>query len=165
MVNRVTLVGNLGRDPEVRHLESGASVAKFSIATNESYKDKAGNWQDSTEWHDIILWRALADRAENQLRKGMTVYLEGKLTTRTWQDKDGNNRKTTEVVGNFFRILNKREGGGSGQINSGFPDQEMRDPMYNKDTRTDTPAAPATSAPASNDTPTVVDNANDDLPF
>ncbi|MBK8654467.1 MAG: single-stranded DNA-binding protein [Haliscomenobacter sp.] len=111
MVNRVILIGNLGKDPEVRRLESGAVVAKFSLATSESYKDKTGNWQEQTEWHDIVVWRALAERAEQSLKKGMTIYVEGRLTHRTWQDQDGNNRRTTEVQSNYFRILDRKQSG------------------------------------------------------
>lgn len=107
MVNRVILIGNLGKDPEVRRLEDGTVVAKFSVATSESYKDKSGEWQDKTEWHDVVVWRGLAERAESQLRKGYTAYIEGKLTHRTWQDKEGNNRRTTEVVANYFRVVSK----------------------------------------------------------
>lgn len=110
MINKVILIGNLGKDPEIRRLESGAVVAKFSIATSENYRDKDGNWQEQTEWHDIVVWRTLAERAEQSLKKGMTIYLEGKLTHRTWQDQDGKNRKTTEVVADYFRILDKKQG-------------------------------------------------------
>ena len=110
MVNKVILIGNLGRDPEVRRLESGSVVAKFSIATTENYRDKDGNWQEQTEWHDIVVWRNLAERAEQYLKKGMTIYLEGKLTHRTWQDQEGKNRKTTEVVADYFRILDRKQG-------------------------------------------------------
>lgn len=113
MVNRVILIGNLGKDPEIRRLENGAVVAKFTLATNESYRDKEGEWQTQTEWHDIIAWRQLAERAESSLKKGTTVYVEGKLTHRTWQDQDGNPRRTTEVVANYFRILSKRDDGTS----------------------------------------------------
>ena len=112
MVNRVILIGNLGRDPEVRRLENGAVVAKFSVATNENYKDKSGEWQSQTEWHDIVVWRSLAERAEQQLKKGAQIYLEGKLTHRSWQDQEGNNRKTTEVVANYNRKISRREGSG-----------------------------------------------------
>jgi len=115
MINKVTLVGNLGGDPELRRLESGAAVAKFSIATTENYKDRNGEWQSQTEWHDIVLWRNLAEKAESQLKKGMLIYLEGKLSTGKWEDKDGNSRKTTEVVGSYLRILNRREDEASGQ--------------------------------------------------
>lgn len=109
MVNKVTLIGNLGRDPEIRRLESGVAVAKFSIATSENYKDKSGEWQSQTEWHDVVVWRTMAERAERDLKKGSMVYLEGKLTHRKWEDKEGNTRKTTEVVGNYFRVLNRRD--------------------------------------------------------
>ena len=119
MVNRVILVGNVGGQPEIRHLENGTAVGKFSLATNESYKDKSGNWQTNTEWHDIVVWRSLAERAEKDVHKGTMMYLEGKLTHRKWQDKDGNNRYTTEVVANYFRVLNRREQNSNG--NGNFP--------------------------------------------
>lgn len=114
------MIGNLGKDPEIRHLESGTAVAKFPVATNENYRDKEGNWQTLTEWHDIVCWRQLAERAEAQLKKGSQVYIEGKLTHRTWQDQEGNNRRTTEVVANYFRALSRREGQGEGF----FPDEK-----------------------------------------
>lgn len=126
MVNRVILVGNLGKDPEIRTLENGAKVAKFSIATNENYRDKSGEWQQQTEWHDIVAWRALADRAESGLTKGAAIYLEGKLSTRTWQDQNGNNRRTTEVVASYFRIINRNASGSSGSSEGGgyFPNSD-----------------------------------------
>lgn len=157
MVNRVILIGNLGRDPEVRRLENGAVVAKFSVATNENYKDKSGEWQTQTEWHDVIVWRHLAERAESQLSKGAQVYLEGKLTHRTWQDKDGNNRKTTEVVASYFRALNKREGGDG---NSGyFPSSEDEMPH----STTTVTSGKSESAPAT--PPAATADGDDDLPF
>ncbi len=116
-VNKVILVGNLGKDPEVRHLESGASVANFPIATTESYKDKNGNRQDQTEWHNIVLWRGLADIAEKYLRKGSQVYIEGKLRSRSWEDKEGNTRYITEVVGDNMTML----GGGNRGESSAAP--------------------------------------------
>jgi single-strand DNA-binding protein len=109
MVNKVILIGNLGRDPEVKFLEGNVAVAKFSVATNESYKDKKGDWQTVTEWHDVVAWRSLAERAEKQLKKGSQVYVEGKLTHRKYQDKDGIDRYVTEVVANSFRILDRRD--------------------------------------------------------
>ena len=120
MVNKVTLIGNLGRDPEVRHFENGSMVAKFPVATNENYRDKSGEWQTVTEWHDIVAWRALAERAERSLKKGSLVYIEGKLTHRKYQDKDGIERYVTEVVANTFRLLEKRESG-SGYSEGRFP--------------------------------------------
>lgn len=108
MLNKVTLIGNLGKDPEIKTLESGVTRANFTLATNESYKDRNGNWQKSTEWHDIVMWRSMADRAK-VLRKGMLVYVEGKLTHRKWQDKEGKDHYSTEVAVDLLRILEKRE--------------------------------------------------------
>lgn len=107
-VNKVILIGNLGKDPEVRHLENGAAVANFPIATTESYKDKNGNRQDQTEWHNIVLWRGLAEIAEKYLRKGNQIYIEGKLRSRSWEDKEGNTRYITEVVGDNMTMLGGR---------------------------------------------------------
>lgn len=109
MINKVTLVGNLGRDPEVRRLDNGVVVAKFPVATNESYKDKSGEWQTQTEWHDVVVWRQLAERAERDLKKGKLVYIEGKLTHRKYTDQNNIDRYVTEVVGNMFRILERSE--------------------------------------------------------
>lgn len=109
MINRVTLVGNLGRDPELRKLDSGVSVATFSIATNENYKDKDGNWQTKTEWHNVVCWRNLADSVEARFKKGNLAFVEGKLTHRKYQDKDGNDKYMTEVVAYTVRLLEKRE--------------------------------------------------------
>ena len=91
MINRVTLIGNLGKDVEMRVLDSGVQVARVSIATNENYKDKSGTWQKITEWHDIVFWRGLAERAQS-LKKGMLVYVEGKLRHRKWTDNEGKER-------------------------------------------------------------------------
>lgn len=121
MVNKVTLIGNLGRDPEVRHFENGSMVGKFPVATNESYRDKSGEWQTITEWHDVVVWRGLAERAERMLKKGSLVYLEGKLTHRKYQDKNGIDRYITEVVASTFRVLDKKEGGSSGNYGTSFP--------------------------------------------
>ena len=105
-VNKVILVGNLGKDPEVRHLENGAAVANFSIATSETYKDrKTGEKVSQTEWHNIVAWRGLAEIAERYLKKGHKVYIEGKLKTRSWQDQDGNNRYSTEVITDNLTML------------------------------------------------------------
>ena len=108
MVNRVILIGNLGKDPEVRRLENGAVVAKFSVATSENYKDKSGEWQSDVQWHDVVCWRNVAERSEQSLKKGSQVYVEGKLMHRTWKDQDGNNRRTTEIVSNYFRMVSGR---------------------------------------------------------
>ena len=108
-VNKVILVGNLGKDPEIRHLEGGTAVAKFTLATSESYKDKSGQRVEQTEWHNIVVWRGLAEVAEKYLKKGMTIYVEGKLRTRAWDDKEGHKHYSTEIVGDTFTILSKKE--------------------------------------------------------
>ena len=113
-VNKIILLGHIGKDPEVRHLESGKAVANFSLATSETYKNKQGEKVTNTEWHNIVLWSPLAEIAERFLKKGGQVYIEGKLTTRSWDDKDGNKRYTTEVVGRELTLLGgKSEGSGS----------------------------------------------------
>lgn len=158
MVNRVILIGNLGADPEIRTLENGAMVAKLRLATNENYRDKSGEWQTQTEWHDIIAWRALAERAQSGLKKGDAVYVEGKLTHRTWQDQDGNNRYTTEVVANYFRVIQKREGGGGYTSSPGyFPSAE--------DEAAGTGAPVNQEKGTSNNASSVTEAADDDLPF
>lgn len=109
-VNKVILIGNLGRDPEVRYLESGLPVARFSIATSESYSDKnSGEKKEVTDWHNIVLWRGLAKVAESYLKKGMKVYVEGKLKTRTWQDENNQTRYSTEVVADQMTMLSRAE--------------------------------------------------------
>ncbi|HEX8517487.1 MAG TPA: single-stranded DNA-binding protein [Bacteroidia bacterium] len=108
-VNKVILVGNLGKDPEVRHLEGGASVANFTLATSEYYKDKSGSRIEQTEWHSIVVWRGLADVAEKYLKKGMTVYIEGKIRSRSWDDKEGVKHYKTEIVADALTILSKKE--------------------------------------------------------
>ncbi len=159
MVNKVTIIGHLGQDPEVRHLESGASIAKLRVATNENYKDKEGNWQDRTEWHTVIAWRYLAERAEKSMKKGSLVYIEGKLTTRKWQDSEGKDRWTTEVVANTLRSLDRREGGGGGGSYPPLPGADDDPYAGNKSNTTNTSdTAPQASTE-------VADAADDDLPF
>lgn len=121
MINKVTLIGNLGSDPEVRHLENGAIVARFSLATNESYKDKDGNWQTTTEWHNIVVWRELAERAEKQLKKGSMVYVEGKISYRKYTGQDGVERNITDIVSSVFRILDRKEGSGDNRFPASEP--------------------------------------------
>ncbi|MBK8151698.1 MAG: single-stranded DNA-binding protein [Saprospiraceae bacterium] len=140
MVNKVILIGNLGKDPEFRTLEGGASRANFSLATNESYKDKSGQWQKLTEWHDIVAWRNQADQAKN-LKKGMQVYIEGKLTHRKWTDKENKDHYITEIQVETMRILEKREnstyGGSSGNSSQGSAMEE--DPFTKSASEDDLP--------------------------
>ena len=122
-INKVILLGNLGKDPEVRHLEGGATVANFPLATSESYKDKSGNKVDQTEWQNIVLWRGQAEFAEKYLKKGNTILLEGKIRTRSWEDKDKNKRYTTEIVGDTVSIVStansRREEGAANAVQQG----------------------------------------------
>jgi len=106
-INKVILVGHLGKDPEVRHLEGGVSVASFPLATSETY-NKEGRKIEQTEWHNIVMWRGLADVASRYLQKGKLVYIEGKLRTRSFEDKEGNKKYTTEVVAENFTMLGRK---------------------------------------------------------
>jgi len=108
-INKVILIGNLGKDPEVKYLDSGIAVANFSLATTENYRNKDGEKVSQTEWHNIVLWRGLAEIAEKWLKKGSSVYIEGKIRTRRWEDKEGNTRYTTEVLGENMTMLGKRD--------------------------------------------------------
>jgi single-strand DNA-binding protein len=107
-VNKVILIGNLGKDPEVRYLDGGVAVANFPLATTEVHKNRAGEKVESTEWHNVVLWRGLAEVAEKLLKKGMQVYIEGRLRTRSWEDKDGSKKRATEVVGENLTILSRK---------------------------------------------------------
>ncbi|MBG37653.1 MAG: single-stranded DNA-binding protein, partial [Flavobacteriales bacterium] len=104
---KVILIGNLGKDPEVRYLDNGVAVANISLATSESYKNKEGERITQTEWHDVVLWRGLAEVAEKFLKKGSSVYIEGKLRTNKWVDKDENSRYKTEVLADKLTMLGK----------------------------------------------------------
>ncbi len=153
-VNKVILVGNLGKDPEVRHLENGTPVCSFSLATSETYKDRnTGERKTNTEWHNIVLWRGLAEVAEKYLHKGDQVYIEGKLVTRSWE-KDGVTRYSTEIVGNNMTMLGGRNQGGEAGSQGG-------------NYASSAPSQPQTAAQPAN--PEAVEAQNnpelDDLPF
>lgn len=144
-VNKVILVGRLGKDPEVRNLDNGATVANFTIATSESYKDKTtGEKKEITEWHNIVLWRGLAEISQKYLHKGDMVYIEGKLRTRSWE-KEGVTRYSTEVIADNMTMLSTRGGGGAAA-----PDMPSRSQERSTSDTTYTPAA---------------DSGTDDLPF
>jgi single-strand DNA-binding protein len=121
-VNKVILVGRLGKDPEVRNLENGATVANFTMATSETYKDKTtGEKKEITDWHNIVLWRGLAEIAQKYLHKGDLIYIEGKIRTRSWE-KEGITRYTTEIIGDNMTMLSTRGSGGGGgsSANEGY---------------------------------------------
>lgn len=114
-VNRVTLIGNLGKNPEIKQLEDGATLATFPLATNESFKDKStGERREQVEWHNIAMWRGLAESVQkSELKKGDQIYLEGKIRSRKWQDKEGNNKQNIEIVADSFTILNRKRNDGA----------------------------------------------------
>lgn len=150
-VNKVILIGNLGRDPELRRTPNGTSVASFSIATTEKYTDKSGGRQDKTEWHNIVMWGKLAELAGQYLKKGRTVYLEGRLQTSSWEDKNGGGKRyKTEVVANTMQFLGGREGG---QENSGFSGPQS-EPSFAQD-----------SFPSDIPSQEPIGGMDDDLPF
>jgi single-strand DNA-binding protein len=153
-VNKVILIGNLGKDPEVRHLEGGVAVARFPLATSETFKDKSGQKQEKTEWHNIVLWRGLAEVAEKYLRKGQSVFIEGKIRTSQYQDKEGNQRYSTEIVADNMTMLTRGEGGSSegGNGFQGSASTSSAGSNYNAGATT------AAAGVAQNDEP-------DDLPF
>ena len=148
-INKVILVGNLGRDPEMRYTQNGIAVCSFSLATSESYKDRtSGERVTQTEWHNIIMWRGLAETAEKYLRKGSSVYIDGKIRTRKWEDQQGQTRYTTEIVADTMQMLDRRD-------SSTAPASGPAEAPAQSNTAPETPAQPA-------ETPS---QEPDDLPF
>ena len=147
-VNKVILVGNLGKDPEIRSLGSGDRVANLTLATSESWRDKqSGEMKEQTEWHTVVMWNKLGEIAAEYLRKGSQVYIEGKLRTRKWQDKEGNDRYTTEIIASEMNMLGGR---GGGERSMGAPDRSRE--------RSEEPAPRAEAAG-------VAESFDDDIPF
>jgi single-strand DNA-binding protein len=165
-VNKVILVGNCGRDPEVRYTANGAAICNISLATSRQWKDKTtGDRQEETEWHRVVFYDRLAEIAGEYVKKGRSVYVEGRLKTRKWTDKDGVEKYTTEVVADQMQLLGSREGGGMGGGMGGGDTDEARPARS---------AAPARSAPAPRPSPapapaqraaTGFDDMDDDIPF
>jgi single-strand DNA-binding protein len=150
-VNKVILVGNLGKDPELRYTPSGAAVASFSMATSERYKDRNGEMQEKTEWHNIVAWRNLAEICGKYLHKGKQVYIEGKIQTRSYDDRDGNKRYITEIVADQMRMLGRANEDSGGYQRGGDFNQAK-------------PAAPAGGQSGENfENPPF--NPDDDIPF
>ncbi len=161
-VNKVILVGNLGRDPEVRYMPNGEAVANFSIATTDSWKDKSGQKQEKTEWHNIVMYRRLAEIAGEYLKKGRPVYVEGRLQTRKWE-KDGVTRYTTEIVADQMQMLGGREGGSSGSYDDATYD--MNQEPSQQAAPSQSAQRPAASAPIAGAGGSGFDNFDDDIPF
>lgn len=156
-VNKVTLIGNLGADPEVRYTANGSAVANIRLATAESWKDKgSGDMQERTEWHRVVFFSRLAEIVAEYLKKGAQVYIEGRIQTRKWQDKDGNDKYTTEIVANEMQMLGGRgSGGGSGGGASNFD---------NNAGGSSGGSSRQANAPSSNAEPPM-DDFDDDIPF
>ena len=151
-INKVILIGNLGKDPEVRYLENGVAVCNFSIATGETYKDKnSGEKVTHTEWHNIVLWRGLAEVAEKYLKKGAKIYIEGKLRTRSWRDQEGQTKYTTEILGDNMTMLGK-----AGESNTENPAPSDSSQPSEARKRVENSLDKGFSKP---------DSGNDDLPF
>lgn len=157
-LNKVMLIGNVGRDPEIRYLEGNAKVATFSLATTERYKDRNGNMQENTEWHNLVAWRNLADITENYVKKGTQIYAEGRLRTREWTDQTGAKRRTTEVVLDNMQLLGRRADnpGAQGGYQPAQPAYQQQQPSYQQQ---------ATVAQSPVDTGLGGDMPDDDLPF
>ena len=158
MINKVILVGNVGRDPEVRYLDNGVVIAKFPIATSETYTNKSGEKVTNTEWHNIVLWRKLAEVADKYIKKGSSLYIEGKIRSRSYEDKDGIKRYITEIIADNMQMLGKR--------------QDDRQPVSNNNGTNPKPEETQTSSNGGTDTS--INNpvsslgdeqAGDDLPF
>ncbi|MBA7686137.1 Single-stranded DNA-binding protein [subsurface metagenome] len=146
-VNKAILVGFVGNDPEVRYLDSGTPVANFRLATSENYTNKAGEKVSQTEWHNIVLWRGLAEVAEKYVKKGTQIYIEGRIRTRAWDDRDGNKRYTTEIVADNMQMMGKR--GDSSSDTSSVQGS----------------VSESTTAPKTSDEPAPESEGADDLPF
>ncbi|MBL8523769.1 MAG: single-stranded DNA-binding protein [Betaproteobacteria bacterium] len=156
-VNKVILVGNLGRDPETRYMPDGGAITNISIATTSTWKDKNGEKQESTEWHRVAFFGKLAEIAGEYLKKGSQVYVEGKLRTRKWQDKDGSDKYTTEVIADAMQMLGSRQGMGGGDGGSD----------YGRSSGGGTPSQGASSKPAgaAKGGAAKFDDMDDDIPF
>lgn len=175
-INKVILIGNIGKDPEVRYLEGGIAVANFPIATTESFRDKLGNKQEQTEWHQIVLWRKLAEVAEKYVRKGQQVYIEGKIRSRSWEDKDGNKRYTTEIFGDVLTILSKLNPDQNNPQQSGYQKPYTPTQQTQPGTQNTEPGTQKSSYPSQQNTfnpneindpnhPALIPPSADDLPF
>ena len=148
-INKVILIGNLGQDPEVRYMPNGNAVANVTLATSESWKDKStGENQERTEWHRVVFFRRLGEIVGEYCKKGSKIYVEGRLQTRKWQDKNGQDRYTTEIVADQMQMLDSRGGGGSASFDGGRPAQQSA-------------SAPSSPAPA----PAPDADFDDDIPF
>ena len=151
-VNKVILIGRLGKDPETRYMPNGEAVTNATLATSENWKDKSGVKQEKTEWHNLVFYRRLAEIAGEYLKKGSMVYVEGKLQTRKWQDKEGRDRYTTEIIADQMQMLGGKSTGGNYEV----VEEQQSAPQR---------SAPARSAPEAASQGRSFDNFDDDIPF
>jgi len=176
-LNKVMLIGNVGRDPEVRYLEGnnpgsqGRKVATFTLATSERFRDRSGETRENTEWHNIVAWGQPADVCERFVRKGTQLYIEGRLRTRSWTDQTGNKRYTTEINVDTLQLLGRRDSNGEGgypgdQPGGSYPRQGVYTQSAPQGYQQPAPARPAQPAPQAPASPAVADEGpTDDLPF
>ena len=160
-VNKVIIIGNLGRDPEMRYMPSGDAIANLRIATAEKYKDRNGEMQESTEWHSVAFFGKTAEVCGQYLKKGSQVYVEGSLRTRKWQDKDGNDRYTTEIRGDRMQMLGSRSGGGSGTGGMADYDSAPAENYGSEGSNTNAASPARGGKPAASS----VNDMDDDIPF
>ena len=172
MINKVILIGNVGQDPEIRYtgdVNNGTKVATFRLATTERYRDRAGNLQEHTEWHSIVVWRNTADVVEKYVKKGTQVYIEGRLRSRSWDDQNGNKRYVTEIVADTLQLLGRKaEGQQGGYPGASQPQQQayqqpgIQQPSYQQPAYPQQPMQPVQPAQPK---PAVEEMPDDDLPF
>ncbi len=168
-LNKVLLIGNVGKDPEIRHLQGGAAVATITLATSERYRDRNGETREMTEWHTVIAWRQLAELAENYIRKGSQIYVEGRIRSRSWDDQNGQKRYVTEIQADTIQLLGRRNDNPASQQGSQQPQQpRYNQPSYGQPSYGQ--PAPQQPAPQQPTTPMVnpadlTDDGTDDLPF
>ena len=163
-VNKVILVGNVGKDPETRYLDESTAITKFPMATSETYKNKAGERVSTTEWHNVVLWRGLAQVAEKYVKKGTQIYIEGRIKTRSYDDAEGNKKYITEIVGDQMQLLGRKpDDAEGGQPAQSQPAQQNQAPVQNQKPAQEQP--PAEGGAATSDPFDGGDNGPDDLPF
>jgi len=163
-VNKVILIGHLGKDPEVRYMPNGEAVANVTLATSETWKDKGGEKQEKTEWHNIVFFRRLAEIVGEYLKKGSQIYVEGKITTEKWQDKEGKDRYTTKIIANEMKMLGGKSSGGNSfeVVESGRNEPSNSRPNKSTGAASSNEAAPEKSTSAQGRS---FDNFDDDIPF
>ncbi len=166
--NKVLLIGNVGKEPEVRHLESGTAVASFTLATTERFKDKNGAFADQTEWHNIVCWRNLAELAEKYVTKGTQLFIEGKIRSRSWTDQTGQKRYTTEIIADNIRLLGKKSdnpASATGLPQQGGYQQQEPYPQQAGYTRQSNSPQTGDNAPSQPVQDFPAEDISDDLPF